>query len=105
LMRESGLDGFATYGITLEQRGALFDSRYRPGARGLMEFTDVGKHLPTEALKDAYSKLSVADRYRLIDLLFEPNGYTLVAFREAGFAKFDPSGRVAANRIRVAGLK
>jgi SAM-dependent methyltransferase len=104
LMRGSGLYGFATYGLTLAQRGCLFDARYAPYQRSMIESTAVDKHLKSDESKAAYERLSLADRYRLIDLLFEPNGYTLIGMPERGFGHFAADGRVAANVLRVADL-
>jgi SAM-dependent methyltransferase len=102
LMRTSGLHAFATYGLTLAQRGCLFDARY--GKRGMIESVAVEKHLKSKDLKEAYEKLPLAQRYRLIDLLFEPNGYTLLGLEEGALSHFAPEGRVAANLLRIADL-
>ena len=104
LMRTSGLYGFAAYGLTLAQRGCLFDTRYSPAKFGMIESTAVQKYLKTEELKHAYESLSLPDRYRLLDLLFEPNGYTLLAFHQDGLARFAPESRVAANTLQIADL-
>ena len=101
LMRPSGLHGFAAYGLTLSQRGCLFDARYAPAKRAMIETTAIDKHLATPELRDAYERLSLPERYRLLDLLFEPNGYTLIAFLEGGMARFSPDGRVGANTLRI----
>jgi len=104
LMRGSGLYGFSVYGLTLAQRGCLFDTRCAPAKRGMIESTAVDKYLKSKDLKEAYEKLSLADRYRLIDLLFEPNGYTLLGFQEGGLALFATESRVAANTLCIADL-
>jgi len=101
LMRASGLFGFAAYGLTLAQRGCLFDARYAPAKRGMIESTAVEKHLKSQELREAYERLELADRYRLIDLLFEPNGYTLLGFVEGGAGLFGAESRVAANTLRI----
>src|SRR5207248_854878 len=104
LMRASSLYGFATYGLTLAQRGCLFDARYAPAKGTMIETTAIDKHLGTPELKEAYERLPLQERYRLLDLLFEPNGYTLIAFPEGAIARFAPDGRVAANTLRIADL-
>jgi SAM-dependent methyltransferase len=104
LMRPSGLYGFATYGLTLAQRGCLFDARYAPAKRAMIETTAIDKHLGTPKLREAYEGLPLQEQYRLLDLLFEPNGYTLIAFPEGGMARFAPEGRVAANTLRIGDL-
>jgi SAM-dependent methyltransferase len=104
LMRTSGLYAFSAYGLTLAARGCLFEARYAPARRPIVESVAVDQHLKSDDLKEAYEKLPLADRYRLIDLLFEPNGYTLLACGEGGLAHFAPDGRVAANLLRIADL-
>ena len=104
LMRVSGLYGFAAYGLTLADRGCLFDTRYAPPGRGFIETTAIDKHLKSPELIEAYRQLSLKDRYCLIDLLFEPNGYTLVAFPEGALAHFSGGSRIAANTLRTADL-
>ena len=101
LMRTSGLGGFLIYGVTLEKSGALFDARWPEGNAPALMTTDVSAHLPTEAAEEAYEALSLADRYRLIDRLFEPNGYTLMGFKEGARRRFAPDGRIEANTLSV----
>jgi SAM-dependent methyltransferase len=101
LMKFSGLYGFLTYGVTLEQRGALFDTRLNETSAPMFMMTDIAEHLPTVAARKAYESLSLADRYRLIDLFFQPNGYTLLGLREASFRRVTPGSRIAANMLRL----
>ena len=74
LMRSSGLHGFLIYGLTLDQRGCLFDTRLMPAARGAVETTNMAARLPSPASQEAYGRLSLPDRYRLVDQFFQPNG-------------------------------
>jgi hypothetical protein len=70
----------------------------------MIESTAVDKYLKSPELKAAYERLPLADRYHLIDLLFEPNGYTLLGLSESGVMHFAPEGRVVANMLRIADL-
>lgn len=99
LVRPSGLHGYTTYGITYDKHGCLFESRLDQGAKLNLKTTDPTSVLAGPALRDAYSRLSLLDRYRLIDLLFQPNGYTLIGFRERALDHFPPGGRIVANAL------
>lgn len=104
LMRGSGLYGFSIYGLTLDKRGSLFDARYASSERGIGETINVASHLRSPLLQASYDRLSLVDKYRLIDLLFEPNGYTLIGFKAGATRYFVPEGRVMANAVMIADL-
>ena len=100
LMRPSGLDAFLVYGVTLEKSGALFDARWPHGKPPALMPTDVSAHLPEEA-REQYEALSLIRKYHLIDLLFQPNGYTLLGFTEAARRQFEHHSRIVANALAV----
>jgi hypothetical protein len=43
--------------------------------------------------------LSLVDKYRLMDLLFEPNGYTLIGFKKGAYHQFEKATRLVANAV------
>lgn len=43
----------------------------------------------------------MADKYRLIDLFFEPNGYTLMGCKAGALRHFSPDGRIMANMLKI----
>ena len=100
LMRPSGLDGFLVYGVSLEKSGALFDTRWPDGNAPALMPTDVSMHLPEEA-SEQYEALSLVRKYHLIDLLFQPNGYTLLGFKENARRHFHRSSRIEANALAL----
>lgn len=106
LMRSSGLEGFLIYGLTLDQGGCLFDTRLKqrkgPGER--LMTADVASHLRHPQAAEAYEALPLADKYRLMDLFFQPNGYTLMGFKAGSLPKFPENGRIAANMLLTADL-
>ena len=104
LLGSSGLHAFLTYGLTLEQSGCLFDTRLLPAARGAVKTTDIAQKLPSLAAKDAYKRLSLLDKYRLIDHLFHPNGYTVMGLKAGALHRFAPESRVLANALTIADL-
>lgn len=99
LIRESGLHGFVVYGVTLDRRGCLFDTRV--GVNGMVETTDVQSHLKTPALREAYQNLPLIDKYRFIDLAFEPNGYTLLGWKRGASPWIEQHPRLVANAINI----
>jgi SAM-dependent methyltransferase len=104
LMRSSGLHAFLEYGLTLDKNGCLFDARLAKGMKKMLMAADVSVHLQSPLARDAYEQLSLVDKYRLVDLLFEPNGYTLMGFKAGALRHFSPESRILANALRVAGI-
>ena len=104
LMKTSGLHSFMVYGLTLDQRGCLFDTRYDPQPRAILETTDVAGRLGPSFPRDVYERLSLADKYRLMDLYFQPNGYTLLGFKSGALGHFSSGGRIAENVLPIADL-
>jgi SAM-dependent methyltransferase len=104
LMRSSGLHGFLVYGLTLDKSGCLFDTRLAKGASGMLMTTDFSAHLRQPLTREAYERLSLSDKYRLADLLFQPNGYTLMGFKAGALPKFSTEGRILANALTVASI-
>jgi len=105
LMRTSGLHGFLVYGLTLEQRGCLLDTRLASGNRGVLEVTDVAARLPSMEAQEVYSQLSLTDKYRLLDYLFQPNGYTVMGFHAGALQHFVSGGRILSNMLIIDDLQ
>jgi len=99
LVRGSGLELFTIFGLTLEQQGYLFESRLTSAARGIARTTTVAAELPSGMAQEAYERLSLPDRYRLLDLLYQPNGYTLLGLKPGAIDRLPPDGRVLANAL------
>ncbi|WP_431269566.1 hypothetical protein [Dankookia sp. P2] len=97
LLRDSGLSGFMTYGLTLNDKGVLFDTRVVGNLPG--QATDVAAFLPTPLLRQSYEKLDLTDKCRLMDLWFRPNGYTVVGFKNHSRVPIESVERFAANAI------
>ena len=102
LVKEAGLDGFATFGITVAESGYLFDSRVDAPAEVMLQRTDIARKLPSASLLASYQRMSLLQRYLLLDLLYQPNGYTVVAFKSGARALFKPQSRIMENAIWTA---
>jgi SAM-dependent methyltransferase len=94
LMRTSGLDRFLIFGLTLDKYGCLFDT-------GL---ANMAEHLRSPIARDAYERLSLADKYRFVDLLLQPNGYTLMGFKPDAMKHFSPDDRILANALSMSDI-
>jgi hypothetical protein len=74
-----------------------------PPVEILLQKTEMHAKLPTPLLAEAYNRLSLAQKYSLIDLLYKPNGYTVLAFRKDAEKLFKPGGRILTNAMRADG--
>ncbi|HEY2905785.1 MAG TPA: class I SAM-dependent methyltransferase [Vicinamibacterales bacterium] len=101
LVRESGFDAFMPYGITTERNGYLFDAAPEARATLAAPWTDLTRVLPDGDARAAYSALGVRDRCRLVELAYQPNGYTVIAYRDAAAHRFTPGGRIERNTLHV----
>ena len=101
LVQGSGLDGFMTYGITVGQSGLLFETRPDAPRETVFQRTEILSKLSTPLLVKAYEQLSLREKYRVMDLLFQPNGYSVIGVKAGTEKLLNPSGRVLQNLIRV----
>ena len=101
LMRPSGLDAFMVYGITTESRGYLFDTALDAHIPLMAPWTDMSKFLPSEDAVAAYEQLGLRERYRLIELAYQPNGYTMLAYGGGAGHRYRCGSRVARNALLI----
>jgi SAM-dependent methyltransferase len=101
LVRGSGFDAFMPYGITTERNGYLFDAAVDARATLAAPWTDLTHVLPEGDARSAYRALGLRDRCRLVELAYQPNGYTVLAYRTAAAERFARGGRVERNTLHV----
>jgi SAM-dependent methyltransferase len=94
LVRSSGLDRFLVYGLTLDKHGCLFDTR----------LPNIAPHLKSPIAREAHERLSLIDKYRVLDLLFQPNGYTVLGFKSGGMRHFSPESRIMSNALTMSDI-
>lgn len=104
LMQSSGLHGFLIYGLALDQHGCLFETRLGQTSLPMFPKTDVAAHLGSPLLRESYESLSLPNKYRLIDLLFQPGGYTMMGFKAGALRHFPVESRIITNALYVANL-
>ena len=100
LASEAGFHSYVTYGITTGTQGLLFDTRIEIQRRFASQMSPA-KYLKTDLAKELYRQLPLRDRYRLVDLLYNPNGYTVIMLTEGAREKLSRSDRIRANVAEI----
>ena len=85
VLKKSNLYGYAVFGITTGTEGLLFDSRYESKVKLSIPQTNISNILKTEFSKKYYKSLNLKNQYRILELLYEPNGYTIIGFTKKAF--------------------
>ena len=97
---EAGFHSYMTYGITTGTQGLLFDTRLEIKRLFPSQMSPANR-LKSDLAKERYGRLSLRDRYRLIDLLYDPNGYTVIMLTEGAREKLSRSERIRANVVEI----
>ena len=100
LAAQAGFHAYVTYGITTGTQGLLFDTRLEM-KRPFVSQMVPAKRLKADLPKALYEQLSLRDRYRLIDLLYDPNGYTVIMLTKGAHQAISRSERIRANVIEI----
>ena len=101
LLNGSGLHKAALYGITTGQCGYLYDTVPNGTYSLRIPKTEASTWLCSDLLKAQFQKLSLQERMRLMDLWFEPNGYTVVAWQNDVVSELPGSDRLTRNGFEV----
>ena len=100
LLKKSNLYGYSIFGITTGTQGLLFDSRHN-SKKGLnIPQTNIRKFFSSSYTTAFYKTLTLKDKCRIIDLLYEPNGYTIIGFTKKAFEKLS-NERLKKNFIKI----
>ena len=89
LFKKSGLYGFSIFGITSGTKGFLFDSRIKNDKKISIPQTNISNFLTSDFSLPHYQSLSIKDKCRVLDLLYEPNGYTIIGFTKQSYEKLN----------------
>ncbi|WP_437677708.1 class I SAM-dependent methyltransferase [Sorangium sp. So ce131] len=101
LMVGSGLAGYVVSGITHGKFAYLFDTVPHDAAPASYKMTNVARFLNTPLLRQHYAALPILDKYRLLDLLFAPAGYTIMGLTAGFMERLPPNGRLRKNLVRL----
>ena len=98
LFTNSGLYGFAIFGISKDKDGLLFDTSTTSTQKLSMPQTNVSQFFTNDFLSSKYDSLNISEKYRILDLLYEPNGYTIVGLTKTSYENLN-NDRIKRNII------
>jgi len=78
----------------------LFDSRYESKVKLSIPQTNISSILKTKFSKKYYESLNLKDQHRVLELLYEPNGYTIIGFTKKAFENLT-NKRLKENFIKI----
>lgn len=100
LFKKSKMYGYAVFGITTGTQGFLFDSSYENVKKLSIPQTNISKFLKSDFSLSYYKSLSLKDKYRVLDIIYEPNGYTIIGFTRKAYEKLS-NERLKKNFIKI----
>ncbi len=100
LFKNSGLFGYAIYGISVDVKGLLLDVGAESSQKLLIPQTNISKKLNSELALKKYESKSIKEKYRILELFYEPNGYTIVGFTKDGYDKLS-NDRIKRNFVKI----
>ncbi len=100
LVRKSDLYGYAIFGITTGTQGFLFDSSYDSRKKISIPQTNISKFLKSDFSLAYYKSLSLKDKCRVLDIIYEPNGYTIIGFTRQSYEKIS-NERLKKNFVKI----
>ncbi len=100
LFKKSVLYGYAIFGITTGTQGFLFDSRSDAKKKLSIPQTNILKFLKSDFALSYYQSLSLKDRCRVLDIMYEPNGYTIIGVTKQAYEKLS-NERLKQNLIKI----
>ncbi len=100
LFKKSNLYGYAIFGITAGTEGYLFDASITTDKKLSIPQTNISEKLKTKRSLSCYKLLNLKDKLRVIDLIYEPNGYTIIGLTKTAYDKLS-NKRIKRNFIKI----
>lgn len=100
LLKKSELYGFSIFGISSDTKGFLFDSRPNKDKKLSIPQTNISAFLKSENSLSYYNSLDLKNKCRVLDILYEPNGYTIIGLTKKAFSSID-NERIKSNFIKL----
>ena len=100
LFKKSGLYGYSIFGITAGTVGLLFDTRIQVHKKLSMPQTNITQILKSDLSLSRYELLNLNEKHHILDLLYEPNGYTVIGFTKNAYEKLS-NDRIKRNFIKI----
>ncbi|RZD44151.1 MAG: hypothetical protein CXT78_07060 [Thaumarchaeota archaeon] len=92
--------GYAIFGITTGTQGFIFDSSVGLKKKLSIPQTNISQFLNTKFSLSYYRSLSMKDKYQILDILYEPNGYTIIGLTKKAYEKLS-NERIKRNFIKI----
>lgn len=100
LFKTTNLYGYAIFGITQQENGLIFDISTNSSRKLSIPQTNLSEFFTNDFLLSKFNSLNNHEKYRVLDLLYEPNGYTIIGFTKSAYEKLD-NDRLKNNFIRI----
>ena len=100
LFKKSKLYGYAIFGITAGTEGYLFDASISTKKKLSIPQTNISEKLKSKQSLSCYKLLNLKDKMRIVDLIYEPNGYTIIGFTKSAFENLS-NDRLKRNFIKL----
>lgn len=101
MLNANNLFGYSIFGVTRKSTGLLFDTRINSSkpSTAQFDFTNVLSNSPLA--RDLYDSLSIRKKCKVLDLLYEPNGYTVVGMTKKLYDLLPEKSRIKQNIIKL----
>ena len=100
LLKNSGIFGYSIFGITTRTQGHLFSTELNSKEKLKTSYSDVTKFLSSKFTQKFYNSLGIKEKCKIVELFYEPNGYTLVGLTKQMYESLDPNSRIRKNFIK-----
>jgi SAM-dependent methyltransferase len=100
LLKNSGIFGYSIFGITTRTQGHLFSTELNSKEKLKTSYSDVTKFLSSKFTQKFYNSLNIREKCKIVELFYEPNGYTLVGLTKQMYESLDPNSRIRKNFIK-----
>ena len=100
LFKKSNLYGYTIFGITTGTQGFLFDSSNDIRKKISIPQTNITKFLKSDFSLSYYNSLNLKDKCRILDIIYEPNGYTVIGFTKKSYERLS-NERLKKNFVRI----
>lgn len=80
--------------------GLLVDVGSETAKKILIPQTNISKKLNSKLALEKYELKDTREKYRILELLYEPNGYTVLGFTKEGYEKLS-NDRIKRNFVKI----
>ena len=100
LMQNSGLFGYAIFGITTKTQGLLFTTKINSKQKLKIPYSDISKFLSSKRALKYFNSLDIKNKCKIIELFYEPNGYTVIGLTKKMYDSMGTNNRIRQNFVK-----